>query len=71
MPFTRFVRPEEQWLLTELGWRSLGATKELDGEVEAMRQRLAQIKVALPTVITRTKQRSNRGRNRFAVGDEA
>jgi superfamily II DNA or RNA helicase len=71
MPFTRFVRPEEQWLLTELGWRSLGATKELDGEVEAMRQRLAQIKVALPMVITRTKQRSDRGRNRFAVGDEA
>ncbi|MFZ4751596.1 MAG: DEAD/DEAH box helicase [Phycisphaerales bacterium] len=60
MPFTRFVRPEEQWLMTDAGWRSLGATRELDGEIEAMRQRLAKVVVTLPTLVARHKRRSGR-----------
>lgn len=60
MPLTRLVRPEEQWVLTESGWRSLGATRELDAEIEAMRRRLATIKVEMPLLITRAKRRSRR-----------
>jgi superfamily II DNA or RNA helicase len=64
MPFTRIVRPEEQHLLIEGEWRSLGATRELDAEVEAQRIKLAQVKVApLPALILR-KQRSRSGQRR-------
>lgn len=60
MPFSRFVRPDEQHLFVDGEWRSLGATRELDAEVEAQRVRLAAVKVGpLPTLILR-KQRSRR-----------
>jgi hypothetical protein len=60
MPLTRIVRPEEQWVLTDGGWRSLGATRELDAEIEAMRRRLATITVTLPLLITNAKRRARR-----------
>ncbi|MEY2715697.1 MAG: ATP-dependent helicase SrmB [Planctomycetota bacterium] len=69
MPFTRFVRPEEQHLLIDGEWRSLGATKALDEVVEAQRIKLAQVKVApLPTAILR-KQRSRRRRGARGMMD--
>ena len=37
-----------------------GATRELDAEIEAMRRRLATIKVEMPLLITRAKRRSRR-----------
>jgi hypothetical protein len=60
LPMTRVVRPAEQHVLTETGWRSLGSTRELDAEIERMRKRLAQITVVLPPVIARRKQRGRR-----------
>ena len=64
MPFSRVVRPEEQYLLVDGEWRSLGATRELDAEVEAQRVRLAQVKVApLPALILRRQRPRSRQRN--------
>lgn len=60
LPFARIVRPTEQYLLTDAGWRSLGATRALDAEVEAMRVTLAQTTTVLPKAILRTQRRSRR-----------
>jgi hypothetical protein len=54
----------EQYLLTDAGWRSLGATRALDAEVEAMRVTLAQTTTALPKAILRTQRRSRSRRIR-------
>jgi superfamily II DNA or RNA helicase len=60
LPFARIVRPTEQYLLTDAGWRSLGATRTLDAEIEAMRVKLAQTTTALPKAILRAQRRSRR-----------
>jgi hypothetical protein len=60
LPFARIVRPTEQYLLTDAGWRSLGATRALDAEVEAMRVTLAQTTTVLPKAIRRAQRRSRR-----------
>ena len=33
LPFARLVRPSEQYIATDQGWRSLGATRALDAEI--------------------------------------
>lgn len=58
LPFTRVVRPEEQYLLLDGAWRSLGPTRELEAEVEAQRRRLAEIKVELPRLILQRRSRN-------------
>jgi len=64
MPFTRIVRPDEQHLLIDGEWRALGATRELEAEVEAQRLKLAQVKVApLPALILRKQRARGRRRN--------
>lgn len=64
MPFTRIVRPDEQHLLIDGEWRALGATRELEAEVEAQRVKLAQVKVApLPALILRKQRARGRRRN--------
>jgi len=70
MPFTRIVRPEEQHLLIDGQWRSLGATRELDGEIEAQRQRLADVKVDLPRFLTHGRGRPRTQRRRAAAADQ-
>ena len=60
MPFTRIVRPEEQHLLIDGQWRALGATRELDAEIEQQRLRLAEAKVAMPKIILRARDRARR-----------
>jgi hypothetical protein len=62
LPFTRIVRPTEQHLLTDAGWRSLGAMRALDAEIEATRVKLAQTKTALPAAILKARARSQRSR---------
>ena len=57
MPFTRVVRPEEQYLLLDGQWRALGVTRELDAEVEAQRRRLAEIQVELPKLLALRRSR--------------
>jgi superfamily II DNA or RNA helicase len=71
LPFARIVRPTEQYLLTDAGWRSLGATRALDAEIEAMRLKLAQTKTTLPKSILRAQARSRRGGRGEARGPEA
>jgi superfamily II DNA or RNA helicase len=68
LPFARVVRPAEQYLMTEFGWRSLGATRELDAEIEAMRIRLAQTKTSMPKAILKSQRRSRRGQGRGVRG---
>lgn len=68
MPFTRIVRPDEQHLLVDGEWRSLGATRELDAEVEAQRRRLADVKVEMPRFLTHGRGRARRPR-RAAAGE--
>jgi superfamily II DNA or RNA helicase len=62
LPFARLVRPSEQYIATDQGWRSLGATRALDAEIEAMRVRVAQTKTALPAAILKARARSQRSR---------
>ena len=70
MPFTRIVRPEEQHLLVDGEWRSLGATRELDAEIEAQRRRLAEVKVEMPRFLTHGRGRPRTQRRRAVPAEQ-
>jgi len=58
LPFARFVRPVEQHLWTDAGWRALGATRALDAFVEENRRKIAQATVMLPKLFERGRRRA-------------